>query len=127
MAVQCSAVLIAALLCAGTLEAPARARVYGDLFRFNDGVAAGGGGGRWFTGSPADGYGCAVCHIGPAAQGVVVQGLPERYQPGVTYDIYIAWPTTERIAGLVELTDAQGHGAGTVGITDGPAPAAESC
>jgi hypothetical protein len=104
-------------------------RAYGDLFRFNDPAAQGGGGGRWFTGSPADSYGCEVCHA-PAAGGqpVFVQGIRDTYQPGATYDLTIAWPASSlHVTGLVEFTDSEGNGAGSVALPTTPLTAAESC
>jgi hypothetical protein len=103
----------------------------------------GGGGGRWFTGTPADGYNCAVCHTGEGSWTLHVEGLPETgYVPGTRYDVRITWPEfTARahaihaamplgastqapgmgpeLAGpdmsmLAELTNAQGAAAGRV-------------
>jgi hypothetical protein len=54
----------------------------------------GGGGGRYFTGSPADGYGCSVCHSGPEKFSfpVRVTGLPMNgYIPGTTSSIRLSW------------------------------------
>jgi hypothetical protein len=55
----------------------------------------GGGGGRYFTGSPADGYGCSVCHTSKVAYTfpVVQYGLPMNgYVPGREYQIRLTWP-----------------------------------
>lgn len=105
-----------------------RAHAFGDLFRFNEPAAQGGGGGRWFTGSPADGYGCEVCHRGESSREVVVQGLPAVYQPGASYDVFVRWPlTSPRVTALVELTDELGHGAGSVLIPDSKLTPEESC
>ncbi|MDH5673115.1 MAG: hypothetical protein OEZ06_13250 [Myxococcales bacterium] len=67
----------------------------------------GGGGGRWFTGSPADGYGCDVCHEGGEAADLSVSGLPSgRAIPGSSYEVTISWPfEVEHVAMVVELTD----------------------
>ena len=55
----------------------------------------GGGGGRYFTGSPADGYGCSVCHTSktPYSFPVVQYGVPMNgYVPGKAYQIRLTWP-----------------------------------
>jgi hypothetical protein len=110
------------------LSSPGSARAYGDVFRFADLAARGGGAGRWFTGSPLDGYGCDVCHSAPlSVDRVVVQNLPDAYQLGVTYDLAVSWPaTTLHATALVELTDALGHGAGSLSLPE-TLTAAESC
>lgn len=60
---------------------------------YYDGADEGGGGGRWFTGSPAEGYGCNVCHTGGAPPAMQIEGLPsEGYVPGASYELRIAWP-----------------------------------
>lgn len=106
---------------------PSGTRAYGDVFRFTDDAAHGGGAGRWFTGSPHDGYGCDVCHSPTDAVQVLVQGLPEVYQPGATYDLSVSWPATSlNTTGLVELTDVLGGGAGVVSLPEQLTPA-ESC
>src|SRR5262249_50188347 len=102
-----------------------RARAFSDPYRFNDDVLAGGGGGRWFTGSPADGYGCDVCHAGARLRGIIVQGLPERYLPGTMYDIQIDWPASEHVTAVVEVTDELGNGAGALALPSAPLPATE--
>jgi hypothetical protein len=75
------------------------------LFRFNDPAAQGGGGGRWFTSSVADGFDCAACHKdSPAVTRITVLGLQATYQPGVRYDIYVGWPATNlHTTALVEI------------------------
>lgn len=55
----------------------------------------GGGGNRFFTGSPADGYNCSVCHTAPVAYSFPLYqtGLPPAgYVPGTTYNVTLAWP-----------------------------------
>jgi hypothetical protein len=63
---------------------------------YSDDAMKGGGGGRWFTGSPADGYGCDVCHTGNASQPnypLYAAGFPEGgYVPGQTYELQLRWP-----------------------------------
>ena len=101
---------------------------FDDLYRFNDPAIQGGGGGRWFTGSPADNYTCQVCHEDREAQQIVVAGLPERYTPGLSYDISISWPASyPQVTALVEITDQTGSGAGDANVSASPASVAESC
>jgi len=55
----------------------------------------GGGGGRYFTGSPADGYSCSVCHTAPRDYHFPLyqSGLPvDGYTPGDVYTIRLQWP-----------------------------------
>ena len=55
----------------------------------------GGGGGRFFTGSPADGYDCSVCHTSnPTYSFPLYQtGLPvDGYVTGTEYKIKLQWP-----------------------------------
>lgn len=56
----------------------------------------GGGGGRWFSGSPAEGYACDVCHTPEPKQtqfGLRVSGLPSAgYVAGTSYDLTLEWP-----------------------------------
>jgi hypothetical protein len=63
---------------------------------YSDDPLMGGGGGRWFTGSPADGYGCDVCHTGAPSQAnypLYAAGFPEGgYVPGQTYELQLSWP-----------------------------------
>lgn len=104
-----------------------RALAFGDPFRFIDPVDVGGGGGRWFTSSPADGYGCEVCHEGAPLEQLVVMGLPERYVPGTTYDLLVTWPAAmQRVTAAIELTDQFGRGAGKAQLSP-TLTAAESC
>lgn len=61
----------------------------------------GGGGGRWFTGSPADGFDCGACHAPAPGQAIYpfyVAGLPfptyslsSAGQP-VQHDMTVSWP-----------------------------------
>lgn len=55
----------------------------------------GGGGGRWFTGSPAEGFGCGVCHQTDPQQRrfqLHTAGLPAAYLPATTYEVTLDWP-----------------------------------
>jgi hypothetical protein len=75
-----------------------------------------GGGGRYFTGSPGDGYTCAVCHAGGDKPHVQVRGLPlDGYRPNTAYEITLDWADTlNDIALTLEVTDGTGIGAGTL-------------
>jgi hypothetical protein len=72
------------------------ARAFSEPLSYFDDPANGGGGGRWFTGSPAEGYGCSVCHTGTPTQptwAFQVEGLPSAgYVPGSVYDLRLTWP-----------------------------------
>jgi len=54
------------------------------------------GAGRYFTGSPADGYSCEVCHSASPANysfPLAHKGLPlDGYVPGEAYKIELSWP-----------------------------------
>jgi hypothetical protein len=91
----------------------------------------GGGGGRWFTGSPAEGYACSVCHAPTGKVEVQLSGLPAGgYSPGASYDVTLSWPEFAARArelreagddpasmGLVaELVAESGEGAGTLRV-----------
>ena len=86
------------LTCLGTILAAypgARAAAYSVPEAFAAPAEIGGGGGRWFSGSPAEGFGCSACHtdVPNAAQFPLhVTGLPPRYQPSQSYDITLDWP-----------------------------------
>ncbi len=101
--------LIAALLCLGLRSSPAAA--YSDPERFEATPEEGGGGGRFFTGSPQDGYTCAVCHTGGAAPQVAIRGLPRAgYSPGQLVEVELAFapgPSSHALA--LEVLDAAGQ------------------
>lgn len=107
---------IIALAGAFALFAPARVLAFSDPGTFGKPVTEGGGGGRYFTGSPADGYTCSVCHQGPAGPAVSVLGLPlAGYVPGTSYEVTVDWPDDlENVAVSLEITDRTGMGAGSV-------------
>lgn len=102
------------LVCAAIAAAPPRALAFSDPATFETDVAEGGGGGRFFTGSPADGYTCKVCHGGAPSPDVQISGLPlDGYKPGNAYEITIDWPDQlENVALALELDDASGKAAG---------------
>lgn len=55
----------------------------------------GGGGGRWFTGSPAEGFSCSVCHLpgkAPRDFPIYAAGVPSVYSPLVPQQITLSWP-----------------------------------
>ncbi len=69
-----------ALLALALLLAPARASAYSEVDRFEQSVAEGGSAGRYFTGSLAERYTCAACHVGGEAD-VTVEGFLEDGTP----------------------------------------------
>jgi hypothetical protein len=95
---------------------PHVAQAFSDPAAFGDEVAMGGGGGRFFTGSPADGFGCDVCHGEGPQSDLLILGLPVTgYQAGTAYEVQVQWSAQLEHVGLaLELTDDSGHGAGTL-------------
>jgi len=95
---------------------PTPSHAFSDPFRFTDEVLLGGGGGRFFTGSPVDGYSCAVCHEGGVRPQVTVIGLPVGgYDAGVTYPVELRWTNPEvPHAANLEFVNLAGLGAGTI-------------
>ena len=120
-----------AIACAlSALLLPARASAYLDGRQFEAPVIEGGGGGRFFTGAPADGYTCAVCHRGGGSPQIQVDGIPaEGWDPGATYELAITLPTITRNTGAtLEIADVNGVGAGTLGVLpDADLVAADRC
>jgi hypothetical protein len=94
------------------------AHAFSDPQAYADPVDIGGGAGRWFTGSSADGYGCDVCHTGKAGEDLVVSGLPiEGYLPGRAYEIALTWPPyVHDVALIAEFTNEQRLGAGALAL-----------
>ena len=82
------------------------------LYR-SDPWRTGGAGGRSFTGSPADGYTCGVCHRGETVERELRGGPLGGYELGATYDFEIAWPG-ERAGMTVEATDLEGRSLGSL-------------
>jgi hypothetical protein len=101
------------------LLAPQSARAFSDGQIFADPTTTGGGGGRFFTGSPVDGYTCAVCHQGGVVPVVTVRGLPDLYIPGQTYEIQVDWTQPEAAHALnLELVTNDGMAGGTLSLPD---------
>jgi hypothetical protein len=86
---------IAAIIIAGLFSGllPTGARAFSAPAVFAKAAISGGTEGRFFTGSPADGYGCDVCHSGGQNMPLYVTGLPARgYAPGMKYELRMYWP-----------------------------------
>jgi hypothetical protein len=94
------------------------AHAYSDPISYADPVELGGGAGRWFTGSPADGFGCDACHVGAAGVDLTVLGLPSAgVVPGSSYEISLVWPSdVQHLALIAEFTDELRAGAGTLAL-----------
>lgn len=113
-----------------TLLLAVPARAYVNPERFAVAVEQGGGGERFFTGSPADGYTCAVCHAPHEPVPLTVAGLPmPTYVPGATYAIVFDWPDNlPSVALNLEVTDTAGAPAGTLALRAvADIPLAERC
>lgn len=112
-------ILLVAAAAFAVASAPALCHAFDGINTFSNPTTNGGGGGRYFTASYFDGYGCNVCHSGGVAPQVQVAGLPASYQPGVTYDIEVSW---DKPAGLtavnLELVDRNGRVPGQVVLPD---------
>jgi len=105
---------LAGALALAALLSPLGARAFTEPRTYFGDPREGGGGGRWFTGSPAEGHGCSVCHTGPAPETVVLEGLPEDgYVPGEQYDVRIAWPA---FAARADALRADGEGPPGMGL-----------
>jgi hypothetical protein len=144
LAVRCfvGSLVLALGLGAGT-ESLARAfsdpRLYGRVPTDTEG----GGGGRWFTGSPADGYGCSVCHTAPSTYSfpLVQTGLPKQgYVPGKRYSVHLTWPDAAmreaqaatlnldpRTSLIAEFVAENGTGSGTIQLQPENDPDANDC
>jgi hypothetical protein len=88
---------------------------YLDGRSFEDEAIRGGGGGRFFTGAPRDGYVCSVCHDGGEPLPLRVEGIPaEGWEPGRTYVLTIPFTDGARNVGAaIEVADERGTGVGT--------------
>lgn len=113
--------LYAVCLLGGCLTTGA-AHAFSEPLLYGEDPLGGGGGGRYFTGSPLDAYSCAVCHQGAEPPTVRLSGFPETFVPGKTYDIAVTWthPAAPHALNL-EIVDAEGRAAGELAL-----PAVES-
>lgn len=96
---------------------PASVRAYSDPQSYPLPVSEGGGGGRWFTGSAADGYGCNVCHDASGSLDLSITGWPAEsgYAPTQPSELTLSWPrTVEHVALVLEVVDDAGMRAGTL-------------
>jgi hypothetical protein len=110
-------ILATGLACAGFVLLNANAAwAFSAVESFGYKAARAGGGGRYFTGSPADGYTCRVCHSGGAEPTLGVLGLPlAGYVPNTRYEIIVDWShTAGNLAAVVEITDTKGRRAGSI-------------
>jgi hypothetical protein len=98
-----------------TLAVPRSVHAYLDGRSFEDEAIRGGGGGRFFTGAPRDGYVCSVCHDGGEPLPLRVEGIPaEGWEPGRTYVLTIPFTDGARNVGAaIEVADERGTGVGT--------------
>ena len=115
--IRSSAVLVSLALCVGFF--PARSQAYLRGARYSDRAVEGGGGGRFFTGSPGDGYTCAVCHDGnPEGGPPPIVGVPDGvYTPGQQYALELQLdPGADKVAAVFEITDIEGNGAGLLQV-----------
>ncbi|MBK8258542.1 MAG: hypothetical protein IPK82_38515 [Polyangiaceae bacterium] len=104
------------------------ARAFSDPALFGAPATVGGGAGRHFTGSPADGHGCGVCHGGGAPPVILLDGFPEVTQPGARYDATLRWTSPELSHALhLELMNAAGEHPDIELSNDGALPAEERC
>jgi hypothetical protein len=98
-----------------------RAQAFQSPARFlDDPVEKGGGGQRFFTGSPADGYTCKVCHTPGEPVHVEIAGFPvDGYVPGRAYPIVLDWADDLKAVGLnAEFTDQSGVALGELTVPD---------
>jgi hypothetical protein len=80
-------------------------------------IEEGGGGARFFTGTPADGYGCDSCHRGAVGSELTIQGLPaDGYEPGASYEVTLSWGSAPHVALIAEASTEAGRPAGEVSL-----------
>lgn len=110
------------------LGAPGLAAAFSDHTLFGAGVDKGGGDGRYFTGSRADGHACSVCHHGGPAPTILVDGIPDLPVAGQRYSIVIHWPDPETPHALqLELTTRSGTQPTVSILPDANLPAESRC
>lgn len=86
------------------------AAAFSDPDRYAAPSTEGGGGGRHFTGSRADGFSCSVCHRGGEAPDVTFEGLPEQLTPGTRYPVVVRWrPIDVSYAIQLEISGPDGR------------------
>jgi hypothetical protein len=107
---------IAIAFALGASLIPRAALAFSDSVSFALPPTAAGGGNRYFTGSPADGYTCKVCHSGGPEPALRVLGLPTSgYDAGVSYEVVLDWSDAiDKFSAALEFTDANGGVAGSV-------------
>ena len=134
---------VASVVGMAVLAVPTPAQAFTEPRTYFESAQNGGGGGRFFTGSPAEGYGCKVCHSGGGPEPLHLEGLPvDGYVPGATYDIRVSWPELAKrqralrmtqkkppsMSLVAEMVSESGEGAGAIGIASGEnAAAGELC
>lgn len=99
---------------------PRAVHAFSEPLLYSEDPMSGGGGGRFFTGSPLDAYSCAVCHQGAEPPTVRLTGFPTSFVPGKAYDISLTWthPAAPHALNL-EIVDEEGRAAGELAL---PAP-----
>lgn len=90
---------------------PSQLRAFSDPELFAEAPQSGGGGGRQFTGSPRDGYSCAVCHRDGVVPEIEISGLPDAFEPARLYEVTLRWDGTlaSHALQLELLTEAGEH------------------
>ena len=107
---------------------PAHASAFSDPKLFGESVDTGGGGGRYFTGSRADGYACSVCHTGSTAPEFRVDGIPDAPVAGERYELTVHWDDAVTPHALqLELTSANGTHPTVAVAPDAMLPAESRC
>jgi hypothetical protein len=145
-----SLLALAALVAFGA--SPRLVHAYSTPDAYLESAASGGGGGRWFSGSPADGWSCSVCHLPSSSQRqfpLYVTGLPlAGYTLAEAREVVLSWPEFAQrwreirpdptqapapeapspAVGLVaELVAESGRGSGTIEIRSAQATPGEQC
>jgi hypothetical protein len=112
------ALLMAALALGCLAAARQPAHAYSSFADYVRPIEEGGGGGRLFSGTPADGYTCDVCHRGAEGAKLDVVGLPpDGYVPGMSYEVSFRWPeTAPHVALMAEFTDVAGRPTGVTAL-----------
>ncbi len=117
------------LLGAPALARTPVARAFSDPERFTAPAEEGGAGGRFFTGSPSDGFSCVVCHSGGSPPPIAVRGLPmSGYTPGDLYEVELRFrnPAGNHAVAL-EVIDEGGRDLGLELLPDAEIMVGERC